>query len=247
MSGHSKWSTIKHKKAAVDAKRGKLFGRLIREITIAARMGGGDPDSNPRLRRAVDSARMGNMPTDNIQRAILKGTGELEGTVLEEVTYGGFAPGGVAIMIEVMTDNRHRTTPEIRHIFSKHGGNLAETSSVAHMFERKGYILVDGSAVSEDALLEVALEAGAEDMSPDNGNFEILTDPNSFDDVLEALQKKSIPTLESQIAMIPTMLIKVEGKQAEQVLKMVELFDDLDDVQNVWTNFDIDESLLESR
>jgi YebC/PmpR family DNA-binding regulatory protein len=246
MSGHSKWSTIKHKKAAADAKRGKLFGRLIREISIAARMGGGDENSNSRLRRAIAGARAANMPQDNIQRAILKGTGELEGSQIEEVTYGGYAPGGVAILVEVMTDNRNRTTPEIRHIFTKHGGNLAETSSVAHLFERKGYILIDGSAVSEDALLEVALEAGAEDMSRDNGNFEILTDPNSYDDVVEALEKREIPTVESQIAMIPTMLVKVEGKQAEQVLKMVELFDDHEDVQNVWTNFDIDEDLLKS-
>ena len=219
MSGHSKWSTIKHKKAAADSKRGKLFGRIIREITIAARMGGGDEVANSRLRRAVASAKSANMPMDNIQRAILKGTGELEGTQIEEITYGGFAPGGVAILIEVMTDNRNRTTPEIRHIFSKHGGNLAETGSVAHLFERKGYILVDGSDIDEDTLLEVALEAGAEDMTEDDGNFEILTDPNGFDGVVEALGEKEVPLLESQIAMIPSTLIKVEGKQAEQVLK----------------------------
>ncbi len=246
MSGHSKWSTIKHKKAAADSKRGKLFGRIIREITIAARMGGGDEVANSRLRRAVASAKSANMPMDNIQRAILKGTGELEGTQIEEITYGGFAPGGVAILIEVMTDNRNRTTPEIRHIFSKHGGNLAETGSVAHLFERKGYILVDGSDIDEDTLLEVALEAGAEDMTEDDGNFEILTDPNGFDGVVEALGEKEVPLLESQIAMIPSTLIKVEGKQAEQVLKMVELFDDNEDVQNIWTNFDIDEELLQS-
>ncbi|HUX07614.1 MAG TPA: YebC/PmpR family DNA-binding transcriptional regulator [Acidobacteriota bacterium] len=246
MSGHSKWSSIKHKKAAVDAKRGKLFGRLIREITIAARMGGGDENANSRLRRAVAGAKAANMPMDNIQRAILKGTGELEGTQIEEITYGGFAPGGVAILIEVMTDNRNRTTPEIRHIFSRHGGNLAETGSVAHLFERKGYILVDGTTVDEDNLLEIALEAGAEDMSEDEGNFEILTDPNGFDNVVDALSKKEISMLESQIAMIPGTLIKVEGKQAEQVLKMVELFDDHEDVQNIWTNFDIDEELLQS-
>ncbi len=246
MSGHSKWSTIKHKKAAADAKRGKLFGRLIREITIAARMGGGDEVANSRLRRAVASAKSANMPMDNIQRAILKGTGELEGTQIEEITYGGFAPGGVAILIEAMTDNRNRTTPEIRHIFSKHGGNMAETGSVAHLFERKGYILVDGSDIDEDTLLEVALEAGAEDMTEDDGNFEILTDPNGFDSVVEALGDKEVPLLESQIAMIPSTLIKVEGKQAEQVLKMVELFDDNEDVQNIWTNFDIDEELFQS-
>ena len=244
MSGHSKWSTIKHKKAAADAKRGKLFGRLIREITIAARMGGGDENSNSRLRRAVAGAKAANMPLDNITRAIQKGTGELPGMEIEEVTYGGFAPGGVAVLIEAMTDNRNRTTPEIRHIFSKHGGNLAETSAVAHMFERKGYIVVEGGEADEDTLLELALEAGAEDMTSDGDNFEITTDPDGFEAVVDALEKKEIPTVEAQIAMLPTNLVKVEGKPAEQVLRMMELFDDHDDVQNVWTNFDIDEELL---
>ena len=244
MSGHSKWSTIKHKKAAADAKRGKLFGRLIREITIAARMGGGDENSNSRLRRAVAGAKAANMPLDNVTRAIQKGTGELPGMEIEEVTYGGFAPGGVAMLIEVMTDNRNRTTPEIRHIFSKHGGNLAETGSVAHMFERKGYIAVESTAVDEDTLLELALEAGAEDMTSDGENFEITTDPDGFEAVVEALEAKEIPTVEAQISMLPTNWVKVEGKAAEQVLRMMELFDDHDDVQNVWANFDIDEELL---
>jgi len=246
MSGHSKWSSIKHKKAALDAKRGKLFGRLIREITVAARMGGGDESANSRLRRAIAAAKAANMPLDNVTRAIQKGTGELPGVEIEEVTYGGFAPGGVAVLIEVVTDNRNRTTPEIRHIFSKHGGNLAETSSVSHLFERKGYVVIDASAADEDTLLELALEAGAEDMNTDNGNYEITTDPNDLDAVIEALSQQEIPTLEAQIAMIPSMLVKVEGKQAEQVLRMMEAFDDHDDVQNVWTNFDIDEDLLES-
>jgi YebC/PmpR family DNA-binding regulatory protein len=244
MSGHSKWSSIKHKKAATDAKRGKLFGRLIREITIAARIGGGDAEANSRLRRAVASAKAANMPQDNITRAIQKGTGELEGVSLEEVTYGGFAPGGVAVMIEVMTDNRNRTTPEIRHIFSKYGGNLAETSSVSHLFERKGYILIEESAIEEEALYELALEAGAEDITLENGNYEITSDPNDFEAVVQVFSEKEIPMVESQVAMIPTNLVLVEGKQAEQVLKMMELFDDLDDVQNVWANFDIDEDLL---
>lgn len=246
MSGHSKWSSIKHKKAAVDAKRGKLFSRLIREITVAARIGGGDQEANPRLRQAVAAAKTANMPQDNITRAIQKGTGELPGTTYEEATFGGFAPGGVAVLIDVMTDNRNRTIPELRHIFSKHGGNMAETGSVTHMFVRKGYILVSQSEVEEDSLMELVLEAGAEDMSESDGNFEILTDPNDFEAVAEAIRAREIPALEAQLAMVPTNLIKVEGKQAEQVLKMMELFDDHDDVQNVWTNFDIDEELLES-
>lgn len=246
MSGHSKWSSIKHKKAAVDAKRGKLFSRLIREITVAARIGGGDQEANPRLRQAVAAAKTANMPQDNITRAIQKGTGELPGTTYEEATFGGFAPGGVAVLIDVMTDNRNRTIPELRHIFSKHGGNMAETGSVTHMFVRKGYILVSQTEIDEDSLMELVLEAGAEDMSESDGNFEILTDPNDFEAVAEAIRAREIPALEAQLAMVPTNLIKVEGKQAEQVLKMMELFDDHDDVQNVWTNFDIDEELLES-
>jgi YebC/PmpR family DNA-binding regulatory protein len=240
MSGHSKWSSIKHKKAAADAKRGKLFGRLIREITVAAKMGGGDQEANPRLRQAVLSAKAANMPSDNITRAIQKGTGELPGVTYEEFTYEGYAPGGVAVMVEVMTDNRNRTTPEIRHIFSKCGGNLGETGSVAWMFERKGYILIEDEAVDEETLMEVALEAGAEDMKSEEGSFEITTDPSDFEAVSGAIQDRGIPTLESQIAMLPQNLVKVEGKQAQQVMRMMEMFDDQDDVQNVWTNFDID-------
>lgn len=244
MSGHSKWSTIKHKKAAADAKRGKLFGRLIREITVAAKMGGGDIDANARLRGAVTAARAANMPQDNITRAILKGTGELEGQTYEEVTYGGYAPGGVAVLIEAMTDNKNRTTPEIRHIFSKCHGNLAETSAVARLFERKGYFRVDGSAASEDELMEIALESGAEDLTKDNGDFEITCSPDDFEAVREALAAREIDTAEAQVAMIPIMLVKVEGKEAEQVLRMMEILDDQDDVQNVWANFDIDPELM---
>ena len=240
MSGHSKWSSIKHKKAATDAKRGKLFGRLAKEIAVAAKMGGGDPETNPRLRQAVSAARSANMPMDNVKRAIQKGTGELPGASYEEYTYEGYGPGGVAVMVEVMTDNRNRTTPEIRHIFSKCGASLAETGSVAWMFERKGYFLIAGSAVGEDELLELALEAGAEDMTGDGENFEVLADPADFEAVSEALAAHEIPTLEAQIAMVPTNTVKAEGKQAEQVLRIMEMLDDHDDVQNVWANFDID-------
>jgi YebC/PmpR family DNA-binding regulatory protein len=246
MSGHSKWSSIKHKKAAVDAKRGKLFGRLIREITMAAKMGGGDVEMNPRLRQAVAAAKNANMPADNITRAIQRGTGELPGVIYEEFSYEGYAPGGVAVMVEVMTDNRHRTTPEIRHIFSKCGGNLGESGSVGWLFDRKGYILVDGEVTTEDALIEVVIDAGAEDLSKDGNNFEIITDTNDFEKVTEVLTAKEISTLEAKIAMVPKSLVKVEGKQAQQVLRMMEMFDDHDDVQNVWTNFDIDEDLLEA-
>lgn len=245
MSGHSKWSTIRHKKAAADAKRGKLFGRLIREITVAAKMGGGDQEANPRLRQAVSAAKTANMPADNITRAIQRGTGELPGVTYEEFTYEGYAPGGVAVMVQVMTDNKHRTTAEIRHIFSKCGGNLGETGSVGWMFDRKGYILVERNSIDEDTLMEVVLEAGAEDMTSDGDHFEILTDPNDFEGVTTALAEKEIPTLEAQIAMVPQNHTKVVGKQAKQVLRMMEMFDDHDDVQNVWANFDIDEDLLE--
>ncbi len=246
MSGHSKWSSIKHKKAATDAKRGKLFGRLAKEIAVAAKMGGGDPETNPRLRQAVSAARSANMPMDNVKRAIQKGTGELPGASYEEYTYEGYGPGGVAVMVEVMTDNRNRTTPEIRNIFGKCSGSLAETGSVAWMFERKGYFLIEGSAVDEDELLELALEAGAEDMTSDDENFEVLTDPADFEAVSEALAASEIPTLEAQIAMVPTNTVKAEGKQAEQVLRIMEMLDDHDDVQNVWANFDIDADALET-
>lgn len=230
----------------MDAKRGKLFGRLIREITMAAKMGGGDVEMNPRLRQAVAAAKNANMPADNITRAIQRGTGELPGVIYEEFSYEGYAPGGVAVMVEVMTDNRHRTTPEIRHIFSKCGGNLGESGSVGWLFDRKGYILVDGEVTTEDALIEVVIDAGAEDLSKDGNNFEIITDTNDFEKVTEVLTAKEISTLEAKIAMVPKSLVKVEGKQAQQVLRMMEMFDDHDDVQNVWTNFDIDEDLLEA-
>ena len=241
MAGHSKWANIKHRKGRQDEKRGKLFGKMIKEITVAARLGGGDINSNPRLRRVVAAAMNANLPKDNVERAILKGTGELEGVNYEEVTYGGYGPGGVAVLVEALTDNRNRTTPEIRHVFSKCGGNLAETSAVTHLFERKGYFLIPGEQIDEEELMDLVLEAGAEDMSSEEGNYEVISDPNDFDTIQEALNKKEIKPLEGQISMLPSMTVQVEGKQAEQVIRMMEMFDDHDDVQNIWSNFDIPE------
>jgi YebC/PmpR family DNA-binding regulatory protein len=245
MSGHSKWHSIKHKKAAVDAKRGRVFTRLIKEITVAARMGGGDPEGNARLRTAVLAAKDANMPQDNITRAIKKGTGELEGVVFEESTLEGYAPGGVAVMVNVLTDNKNRTLPEIRHLFSKHGGNLGEQNSVNWMFERKGYFVVDAAAVSEDQLLEAALEAGAEDVQRDGSNFEVTSSPDQFETVLQALRDREIATVVSEIKMLPKSTVRAEGSMAKKVLNFVELLEDHDDVQHVWANFDIDESELE--
>jgi len=246
MSGHSKWSTIKHKKAALDAKRGRMFTRLIREITIAARTGGGDPNGNARLRAAVGAAKDANMPADNITRAIKKGTGELEGVTLEEVTYEGYGPAGVAVIVETVTDNKNRTLPEIRHIFAKHGGNMAASNAVAWMFEKKGYIVVEGSAMPEDQLLELALEAGAEDLKQDGGNHEIYTSPESFEDVKEALRKRNVPISAAEVAMTPSNTVRAEGATARKVLNLVEALEDHDDVQHVWANFDIDESDMEA-
>jgi YebC/PmpR family DNA-binding regulatory protein len=246
MSGHSKWHSIKHKKAAVDAKRGRVFTRLIKEITVAARLGGGDPEGNPRLRTAVLAAKDANMPQDNITRAIKKGTGELEGVTYEETTLEGYAPGGVAVMLNVLTDNKNRTLPEIRHIFAKYGGNLGEHNSVSWMFERKGYFVLEESATSEDHLLEVALEAGAEDVQRDGDNFEVTCSPDDFETVQGALRERSIPTVVSEIKMLPKTTVRAEGPTAKKVLNFIELLEDHDDVQNVWANFDIDESELES-
>ena len=245
MSGHSKWSTIKHKKAAADSKRGRIFTRLIREITIAARSGGGDPDGNARLRSAIAAAKEANMPADNITRAIKKGTGELEGATLEEVTYEGYAPGGVAIYIETVTDNKNRTLPEIRHIFSKHGGNMAAANSVAWMFEKKGYLVVDSGALPEDRLLEIVLEAGADDMRQDGTNQEIFTSPEAFPNVKEALESKGVAIAASEVAMTPKNTVRAEGQTARKVLKLIEALEEHDDVQHVWANFDIDEGDME--
>lgn len=246
MSGHSKWSTIKHKKAALDAKRGRMFTRLIREITVSARAGGGDPGGNPRLRAAILAAKEANMPADNITRAIKKGTGELEGQQLEEVAYEGYGPGGVAVIVETVTDNKNRTLPEIRHIFTKHGGNLAAANAVAWMFEKKGYIVVEGKQMAEDQLLELVLEAGADDLRQDGDSFEIYTAPDSFEQVKEALKKRSVTIGASEIAMTPKNTVRAEGQTARKILNLVETLEEHDDVQHVWANFDIDESEMEA-
>ncbi len=240
MSGHSKWSTIKHKKGAADAKRGKIFTRLIKEITVAARMGGGSPEHNPRLRSSIAEAKAANMPASNIDRAIKKGTGELEGVSYEEATYEGYGPGGVAIMAEVITDNRNRTAGEIRKIFSKSNGNLGEQNCVGWMFDSKGLIVISKDAVSEDKLMEVALEAGAEDIEDEEGSFHVATDPGGFQVVQEALEQAGIPLLSAKLDKIPQNTVRVEGKDASQVLRLAEALEEHDDVQNVYANFDID-------
>ncbi len=246
MSGHSKWHSIKHKKAAADAKRGKAFTKLIKEITVAARLGGGDPNFNPRLRLAIDKAKAENMPKENIERAIKKGTGELEGYNLEEVVYEGYGPGGVAILLEVTTDNRNRTVAEIRHLFSKYGGNLGESGSVAWMFQKKGYIVIERDKIDEEALLEVALEAGAEDVRDDGSNWEVITPPENLDAVVAALKAKAVPLSVEQVAMLPQSQIKIEGKAAQQVLKLMEALEEHEDISNVWANFDIEEKEIEA-
>jgi YebC/PmpR family DNA-binding regulatory protein len=242
MSGHSKWHTIKHKKGALDAKRGKLFTKLIKEITVAARSGGGDPDSNARLRKAISDAKAANMPNDTIDRAVKRGTGELEGVNYEEITYEGYGPGGVAIMIDSMTDNRNRTVAEIRHIFSKNGGNMGASGSVSYLFDKKGYIVVDKVAKSEDELFELAIEAGAEDLRDDEDNFEIITSPENFDAVLSAIKGAGIEPQVAEIEMVPQNYVKLEGQDAKQMLKLMESLEDHDDVQKVSANFDISEA-----
>ncbi len=245
MSGHSKWHSIKHKKAAADSKRGRIFTRLIKEMTAAARGGGGDVDANPRLRLAVSTAKAANMPADNIKKAIMRGTGELPGISYEDVNYEGYGPGGVAIFMHVLTDNRNRTVAELRHLLSKNGGNLGETGCVGWMFDRKGYFVVEKSSADEEKLLDLALGAGADDMREDGSNFEILTNPESFEAVRSALEKEKIPTASAEISMIPQNYVKVEGKHAQTMLKLMEALEDHEDIQNVWANFDIDESELE--
>lgn len=241
MSGHSKWASIKHKKAATDAKRGKLFTRIIRELAITAREGGGDPDTNPSLRKAVADAKAANMPADNIKRAIMKGTGQLEGVSYEEMSYEGYGPGGVALYIETLTDNKNRTVSEVRHIFSKHGGNLGESGSVAWMFQRKGYFVVEQSQASEDVLMDIILEAGAEDLKEDGSNFEIFTAPEDYEAVEKALKENDIEIDTSSISMVPQNYVRLQGKQAEQCLKLMDALEEQDDARNVWANFDIDD------
>jgi len=247
VSGHSKWSTIKRKKGAVDAKRGKIFTRLIKEITVAARMGGGDPDGNPRLRSAIASAKTENMPKDNIERAIKKGTGELEGAVYEEITYEGYGPGGVAILVDCMTDNKNRTVADIRHYFSKSGGNLGESGCVSWMFDRKGTIWVDKETIDEEELMDKALEAGATDVFEEDNVFQVQTEPDDFQTVRENLEADGVQFLEASVAMVPKNTVDItDEKTARQILKLLENLEDHDDVQNVYANFDIPDEIMES-
>jgi YebC/PmpR family DNA-binding regulatory protein len=241
MSGHSKWATIKHKKGALDAKRGKIFTRLIKEITIAAKGGGGDPDGNPRLRTAVLAAKAENMPADNIKRAIQRGTGELEGVNYEEITFEGYGPGGVAVVVETLTDNRNRTVSEIRHTFSKNGGNLGSTGSVLHMFSKKGLIAIEKPSADEETLMNIVLEHGGEDLNDEGDSWEILTDPASYEAVSEAVKAAKIPTVASEVTMIASTYTKLEGAQANAMVRLLEALEDFDDTQNVYSNFDMDE------
>ena len=243
MSGHSKWATIKHKKGALDAKRGKIFTKLIREITIAAR-NGGDPDSNPRLRTAVAAAKAENMPADNIKRAIQKGTGELPGATYEESVYEGYGPGGVALIIEITTDNKNRTLSEIRHILSKSGGNLGANGCVAWMFNKKGYVVVEKSKADEGKLLELVTDAGAEDMTEDGSNWEIFSPPQGFNQVIDKLKAANITPAAAEVSMIPQNYVKLSGKEANQMMRLMEDLEDHDDVQHVYANFDIEEAEL---
>jgi len=242
MSGHSKWASIKHKKAATDARRGQMFTKIIKELSVAARMGGGgDPDTNSRLRKAIADAKAANMPADNIKRAIMKGTGQLDGVSYEEMSYEGYGPGGVAVFIETLTDNKNRTVSEIRHIFSKHGGNLGESGSVAWIFQRKGYIVVEQSLASEDNLMDIILEAGADDLKEDGSNYEIFTSPENYEAVDKALKDNNIEAAVSNLSMVPQNYVQLEGKKAEQCLRLLDALEDQGDAQHVWVNFDIDE------
>lgn len=247
MSGHNKWSTIKHKKGRADAKRGKLFTKLIREITVSARESGGDADANPRLRAAVAAAKAGNMPADNIKRAIQRGTGEIPGVIYEEVQYEGYGPGGAAVLLQTLTDNRNRTTPEVRHIFTKNGGNLGENGCVSWLFTRKGLLLIARTdELDEDTLLEQALDAGAEDLDTEDSEFfRIYTAPEELHIVKESLETSGVAVESAEIDMEPSTTQKLEGKKAQQMIRLMEAFDDQDDVQNVWANFDIDDEDLE--
>lgn len=244
MSGHSKWASIKHKKGAADAKRGKLFTKLIREITVAARAGGGNPDKNPRLRFAIQKGKDSNMPQENIERGIKKGTGELEGVTYEEVTYEGYGPGGVAIMAEVLTDNKNRASSVVRNIFSKRGGNMAGHGSVSWMFEKKGYIVIDKGSVEEDKLMSIALDAGAEDMKTEDTTYAVTTGPNDFEKVKSAIEESKIKIEASEITNVPKNTIKLAGEDAKKVLALVSELENEDDVQNVYANFDIPDDIL---
>ena len=246
MAGHNKWSSIKHKKGAADAKRGKIFTKLIKEITVAARMGGGDPDANPRLRHAISQAKANNMPKDNLERAIKKGTGELEGVNYEEIVYEGYGPGGVAVLVECLTDNRNRTIAEVRHMFGKAGGNVGTDGCVSWMFDKKGLISVSREAADEDTLMELALEAGAEDFKEEADSFDIITEPPDFDAVKDAVDEAQIKYDLAEITMIPQNMTKIEGKEAEQMIKFMEVLDDCDDIQKFYTNADIPDEAFEN-
>ena len=247
MSGHSKWASIKHKKANTDAKRGKVFTKIVKEIAIAARLGGGDPTGNPRLRTAIEKAKEANMPHDNIKKAVMKGTGELPGVTYEEFVYEGYGPAGVAIMMEVLTDNKNRTLPEIRMIMSKSGGSLGETGCVSWMFDKKGYILVNKSKTSEDSVMSVALEAGAEDMKndPQEDNYEIITAPEDMNDIKAALEKANLPIESAEVTMIPQNYVVLDQKHAEQMIRLTDALEDHEDIQNVYSNFDIPDEVAE--
>lgn len=246
MSGHSKWASIKHKKASTDAKRGKIFTKIVKEIAVAARVGGGDPAGNPRLRTAIEKAKEVNMPSDNIKRAVMKGTGELPGVSYEEYIYEGYGPGGAAILIEVLTDNKNRTSPEIRHILTKNNGNMGEAGCVGWMFEKKGYILIEKTKIDEDTLMSIALDAGAEDMKndPKEDNYEIITMPEDMVKVKTAIEAASIPVSLAEITMLPKNYAPVDEKQAEQIMRLIEALEDNEDVQNVYTNFDVPEEVI---
>ncbi|UCD33940.1 MAG: YebC/PmpR family DNA-binding transcriptional regulator [Desulfobacterales bacterium] len=244
MSGHSKWSTIRHKKGITDARRGKIFSKLIKEITVAARLGGGDPATNPRLRTAIQAAKSENMPKDNIERAIKRGIGELEGVNYEESIYEGYGPGGAAIFVESLTDNKNRAVADIRHIISKAGGNLGTSGCVAWMFEKKGYIVVESNAVDEDTLMEIAIDAGAEDVREDNSNYEIITAVQDFETVKSAIDNMSISYIAAEITMLPQSTVNLKGNDAQQMVKLMETLEDCEDVQKVYTNADIPEDLI---
>lgn len=246
MSGHSKWHTIKHKKGAADAKRGKVFTRIIKELTVAARNGGGDPGMNPRLRTIIADAKAVNMPADNIKKAIQRGTGELPGVTYEEITYEGYGPGGAALIIETLTDNKNRTVGELRHLLEKHSGNLGASNSVAWMFSKKGYIVVDKSAADEETLLNASLEAGADDMRDDGDTWEILSEPSVFETVREAVKALGLEPASAAVAMLPQNYVKLAGKEANQMVKLMDVLDEHDDVKQVWSNFDIEEKEIEA-
>jgi YebC/PmpR family DNA-binding regulatory protein len=246
MSGHSKWHTIKHKKGAADAKRGKVFTRIIKELTVAARGGGGDPDTNPRLRTIIADAKAVNMPSDNIKRAIRRGTGEEPGVSYEEAQYEAYGPGGTGVIMDVLTDNKNRTVGELRHMLTKYGGNLAETNAVAWQFTKKGYIVVAKSKASEDALMNAVLDAGGDDLQDDGDNWEVFSSPDAFQAVLDAVKGLGIEPEAAEISMVPQNYLKLEGKEAQQMVKLMEALDDHDDIRHVWSNFDIEEKEIEA-